>query len=36
MTRGAPVEHRGMFHEAAFYNSDEEFLDVVVRFCKVA
>ena len=32
MTLGAPAEHRGMFHEAAFYSSDEEFLNVVVPF----
>ena len=28
----APAGHRAMVHEAAFYSSDEEFLDVVVPF----
>jgi anti-sigma regulatory factor (Ser/Thr protein kinase) len=32
MTLGAPAEHHGMFHEAAFYSSDAEFLGVVVPF----
>jgi anti-sigma regulatory factor (Ser/Thr protein kinase) len=29
---GAAAAHRGYFHEAAFYGSDEDFLDLVVPF----
>lgn len=32
MTLAAPAEHLGMFHEAALYRSDAEFLDIVVPF----
>jgi MEDS: MEthanogen/methylotroph, DcmR Sensory domain len=32
MTLAAPAEHLRMFHEAAFYNSDAEFLDIVIPF----
>ena len=32
MTLGAKAEHLGMFHEAAFYSSDTEFLDIVIPF----
>jgi anti-sigma regulatory factor (Ser/Thr protein kinase) len=32
MRTGAAAGHAGYFHEAAFYNSDEEFLAVVVPF----
>jgi hypothetical protein len=29
---GAPTDRRGYVHEAVLYESDEEFLDVVVPF----
>ncbi|WP_426511859.1 anti-sigma factor RsbA family regulatory protein [Dactylosporangium sp. McL0621] len=32
MRVGAPTGHRGFFHEAAFYRSDEEFLAIVTPF----
>lgn len=32
MRTGAAAEHRGFFHETAFYASDEEFLSVVIPF----
>jgi anti-sigma regulatory factor (Ser/Thr protein kinase) len=32
MRTGAAQGHRGYFHEAAFYGSDEELLDIVVPF----
>ncbi|MER7273190.1 sensor histidine kinase [Dactylosporangium sp. NPDC000244] len=32
MRAGAPAGHRGFFHEAALYHSDEEFLAIVTPF----
>lgn len=32
MRTGAAADHRGFFHETAFYASDEDFLSVVVPF----
>ena len=32
MRTGAPAGHRGYFHEAAFYNSDEQFVTVAAPF----
>ncbi|MEU7822908.1 sensor histidine kinase [Catellatospora sp. NPDC049133] len=32
MRTGAAAEHRGFFHETAFYASDDEFLSVVIPF----
>jgi anti-sigma regulatory factor (Ser/Thr protein kinase) len=32
MRSGAAAGHEGMFHEAAFYDSDEEFLALVIPF----
>src|ERR1700712_2645886 len=32
MRTGAADGHRGYFHEAGFYGSDDEFLDLVVPF----
>ncbi|GAA2360271.1 anti-sigma regulatory factor [Catellatospora methionotrophica] len=32
MRTGAAADHRGFFHETAFYASDDEFLSVVVPF----
>ncbi|GAA1390494.1 anti-sigma factor RsbA family regulatory protein [Catellatospora chokoriensis] len=34
MRTGAAADHRGFFHETAFYASDEEFLSVVVPFLR--
>jgi hypothetical protein len=33
---GAPAGHRGYFHEAACYDSDDEFLSIVVPFLEGA
>jgi hypothetical protein len=32
MRMGTPIDHRGYLHEAVLYESDEEFLGVVVPF----
>ncbi|WP_433277543.1 anti-sigma factor RsbA family regulatory protein [Pseudonocardia xinjiangensis] len=32
MRTGAPAGHQGYFHEAAFYNTDEEFLAIAIPF----
>ncbi|WP_433219118.1 anti-sigma factor RsbA family regulatory protein [Dactylosporangium sp. CS-047395] len=32
MRAGAPAGHRGFFHEAAFYRTDEEFLAILTPF----
>jgi anti-sigma regulatory factor (Ser/Thr protein kinase) len=32
MRSGAAADHEGYFHETAFYDSDQDFLDVVVPF----
>jgi len=34
MRTGAPTDHGGYRHEAVLYNSDQEFLDVVVPFLR--
>ncbi|MGB8995673.1 MAG: sensor histidine kinase [Pseudonocardiaceae bacterium] len=36
MRTGAAAGHRGYFHETAFYDSDEEFLTIVVPFLQGA
>lgn len=34
MRSGAVTDHRGLFHEAAFYSSDDELLAIVVPFLR--
>src|SRR5262245_46644172 len=34
MRTGAAAGHTGYFHEAAYYGSDEELLDIVVPFLR--